>query len=88
MDARSVAHLARYVRERLAAVADILAPQPRPRQAATVIVGATAPFATTSYARARLARQMHASGLLSDEQAVRTRPLLELAVSDGRDAPR
>ncbi|HZC73030.1 MAG TPA: hypothetical protein VE442_20215 [Jatrophihabitans sp.] len=53
------------------------------RQLAMVIVGAAAPFATTSYSRARLIRQMHASGLLSDEHAVRTQRLLELV----RDAP-
>ena len=49
------------------------------RGVAVVIVGAAPPFATTSYARARLIRQMHASGLLSN---VRRRP--ELA----HDAPR
>jgi hypothetical protein len=54
-----------------------------------VIVGAAAPFATTSYSRVRLIRQMHASGLLSDEYAVRTQRLVELAEhDDGRDAPR
>lgn len=52
------------------------------RQFAKVIVGAAAPFATTSYSRARLIRQMHASGLLSDEHAARTERLLELAASD------
>lgn len=52
------------------------------RQLARVIVGAAAPFATTSYSRARLIRQMHASGLLSDEHAIRTQRLLELATSD------
>jgi hypothetical protein len=54
------------------------------RQLARVIVGAAAPFATTSYSRARLIRQMHASGLLSDEHVVRTEPLLELAPADDR----
>jgi hypothetical protein len=49
------------------------------RQLAIVIVGAAAPFATTSYSRARLIRQMHASGLLADEHVVRTERLLELA---------
>jgi hypothetical protein len=34
-------------------------------QVAMVVVGAAAPFAPTSYARARLLRQLHASGLLS-----------------------
>jgi hypothetical protein len=54
------------------------------RQLAMVIVGAAAPFATTSYSRARLVRQMHASGLLSDEHLARTERLLELdAGTDG-----
>jgi hypothetical protein len=50
------------------------------RQLALVIVGAAAPFATTSYSRARLIRQMHASGLLTDEHLTRTQRLLELEV--------
>jgi hypothetical protein len=61
------------------------------RQLAMVIVGAAAPFATTSYSRARLIRQMHASGLLSDEHVARTRRLLELEALDDEDrsgAPR
>jgi hypothetical protein len=59
------------------------------RQLAIVLVGASAPFATTSYARARLIRQMHATGLLSDEQAVRAQRVLDLEPdSGGRDAPR
>jgi hypothetical protein len=53
------------------------------RQLAMVIVGAAAPLATTSYSRARLIRQMHASGLLTDEHLTRTRRLLELAAEDG-----
>jgi hypothetical protein len=48
------------------------------RQFALVLVSAAAPFATTSYSRARLIRQMHASGLLTDEHLARTRQLLEL----------
>ena len=56
------------------------------RQLAMVIVGAAAPFATTSYSRARLVRQMHASGLLSDEHLVRTEQLL--ALEDGNDPNR
>lgn len=60
------------------------------RQLAMVIVGAAAPFATTSYSRARLIRQMHASGLLTDEHLSRSRQLLELAPGEeaGRGAPR
>jgi hypothetical protein len=49
------------------------------RQLAFVIMGAAAPFAPTSYSRARLIRQMHASGLLTDEHVRQTRRLLELA---------
>jgi hypothetical protein len=41
------------------------------RQLATVIVAATAPFAQTSYGRARLLRQMHASGLLTERETER-----------------
>jgi hypothetical protein len=48
------------------------------RQLALVIVGATAPFAPTSYSRARLIRQMHASGLLTDEHVRRAHRVLEL----------
>jgi hypothetical protein len=61
------------------------------RQLAMVIVGAAAPFATTSYSRARLIRQMHASGLLSDEHLARTERLLQLEDGGGGDrsgAPR
>ena len=57
------------------------------RQLALVIVGAAAPFAPTSYARARLLRQMHASGLLTDEHARQTRELFELE-EDSSGAPR
>ncbi|WP_375493462.1 hypothetical protein [uncultured Jatrophihabitans sp.] len=49
------------------------------RQFATVITGATAPFAPTSYARARLIRQMHASGLLSDVEARQAQTVLDQA---------
>jgi hypothetical protein len=52
------------------------------RQFAIVLVGAAAPLATTSYSRARLIRQMHASGLLTDEHLVRTQRLLEIAGGD------
>lgn len=48
------------------------------RSLALVLVGAAAPFAPTSYSRARLIRQMHASGLLSDEHLVRAHRVLEL----------
>jgi hypothetical protein len=57
------------------------------RQLAMVIVGAAAPFAPTSYSRARLIRQMHASGLLTDEHVRRTRQLAALE-DDASGAPR
>jgi hypothetical protein len=48
------------------------------RQLALVLVGAAAPFAPTSYSRARLIRQMHASGLLTDEHLLQARRVLEV----------
>jgi hypothetical protein len=48
------------------------------RQLALVLVGATAPFAPTSYSRARLIRQMHASGLLTDEHLRHAQRVLEV----------
>ena len=57
------------------------------RQFATVVVGAAAPFAPTSYGRARLIRQMHASGLLSAEEVRHTSAVLELGSADGDGAP-
>jgi hypothetical protein len=52
------------------------------RQFAMVLVSAAAPFATTSYSRARLIRQMHASGLLTDEHLARSEQLLALEAGD------
>lgn len=57
------------------------------RQLALVIVGAAAPFAPTSYSRARLIRQMHASGLLTDEHVRRAERVLALE-QDASGAPR
>jgi hypothetical protein len=48
------------------------------RELALVIVGAAAPFAPTAYSRARLIRQMHASGLLTDEHVRRAHQVLEV----------
>jgi hypothetical protein len=89
---QAVAALATFLRERLAEVSDTLGPLwarrdsaevvAAARQFALVVVGAAAPFATTSYSRARLIRQMHASGLLSDEHALRTEQILALGSSD------
>ena len=57
------------------------------RELAMVIVGAAAPFAPTAYSRARLIRQMHASGLLTDEHVRRAHRVLELD-GDGPGASR
>jgi hypothetical protein len=86
----AAAAFAAFVRQRLAEVGDTFAPftprwarpddvQDAARQVALVIVGAAAPFAPTSYARARLLRQLHASGLLSAHESERAVSLLEIA---------
>ncbi|GAB2467561.1 hypothetical protein [Jatrophihabitans fulvus] len=41
------------------------------RQVAVVVAGAAAPFAPNAYARARLLRQLHATGLLTADDAYR-----------------
>lgn len=85
--------LASFLRDRLTGVSDTVFRNTRSdeasvvaaaRQFAMVIVGAAAPYATTSYSRARLIRQMHASGLLTDEHLARTERLLELGAGDDR----
>jgi hypothetical protein len=82
----AAAAFAAFVRQRLAEVGDNVSRWTRPdevhdaaRQVAMVIVGAAAPFAPTSYARARLLRQLHATGLLSATESERAASLLELA---------
>ena len=67
----SLAALAGFIRARLHNVGDTAT-----RQAGMVIVSAAAPFAATSYARARLLRQMHASGLLSLRETEQAENLL------------
>ncbi len=60
------------------------------RQFATAVVGAAAPFAPTSYSRARLLRQLHASGLLTDDELRRTTTIIDLDADSERraaDAP-
>lgn len=58
-----LAALATYLRERvLDRLVDV-------SDSVTVVVGAAAPFAPTTYSRARLVRQMYASGLLRAEEA-------------------
>jgi hypothetical protein len=89
----AAAAFATFVRARLAEVSDTFNPF-TPRWAhsdemheaaraahavAMVIVGAAAPFAPTSYARARLLRQLHASGLLTAGESERAVSLLEIA---------
>ena len=49
------------------------------RPVAVEVIGAVAPFAPTSYARARLLRQMHASGLLDDRETAQAEHLLGIA---------
>jgi hypothetical protein len=81
----AAAAFAAFVRERLADLP--FAPrfarpedvQDAARQLATVIVCAAAPFAPTSYARARLLRQLHATGLLTARESERAAELLEIA---------
>lgn len=98
---QAVAALAAFVCTRSAETSDTLTPSWNPRdgeiiraseqvtasarQLATVLVGATAPFAPTSYSRSRLLRQMHAGGLLSDQDVRRTEAVLD-AHYGGADA--
>jgi hypothetical protein len=51
----------------------------RVRELAVIIVTASAQFAPTAYARARLLRQMHASGLLSDHETEQAQQLFGVA---------
>ena len=89
----ALAALASFVRSRLAEVQDSLAPlwpassrsveratpavRSTAKQIASVIVSAAAPFAPNSYARTRLIRQMHASGLLSDAETRQAETLVQ-----------
>ena len=54
--------LAEFVRSRLVTVSDTVS---------LVVVSAAGPFAPNSYSRARLVRQMHASGVLSGDRVAR-----------------
>ncbi len=85
----SLAEVAGLIRQRLAAVdarwrrgetsaADSAA---RARPADLVVVAATAPFAATSFARARLLRQLHACGLLTERESEQAKQLLGVAGS-------
>ncbi|HZZ95737.1 MAG TPA: hypothetical protein VFE19_01890 [Jatrophihabitantaceae bacterium] len=92
----TLAGLAAFIRGRLGEVGDSLAPRlarrgdtpnaitgdPALESARLIVIGAAAPFAATSYARARLLRQMHATGLLSDlseQETEQVRALLGVA---------
>jgi hypothetical protein len=92
----SLAGLAAFIRARLGEMGDSLVPLLARRGEAPaaltgdrswddtrqLVVSAAAPFATTSYARARLLRQLHAAGLLSDlsaQESEQVRALLGVA---------
>jgi hypothetical protein len=90
----SLAGLAVFIRERLTEVAPLwprredgppALTDARERaavaDAATVIVAAAGQFAPTSFARARLLRQMHASGLLSTHETEQAELLFGVAQS-------
>jgi hypothetical protein len=80
-----LANLAAFVRDRLARRGD--APlavgngsaAASDRQLEVAFAAAAAPFAPTSYARARLLRQMHASGLLTGHEADQAEQLFGVA---------
>ena len=84
---RTLADLAGFIRDRLAEVvprrneARALTDGRDAAQVATVIVAAAAPFAPNSFARARLLRQMHASGLLTQRETEQAEQLLGVAQS-------
>lgn len=80
---QAIVALAAFIRDRLADISGALR-SGRDSHVTLVLVGAVAPFATTSYARARLLRQMHGSGLLSAEQVARVERIFD---ADG-GAPR
>lgn len=81
----TLAGLAAFLRDRLAARLDIdpagrdPAGRDSARQLAIVVVAAAAPFAPTSYARARLLRQLHASGLLTAAETEQAEHVLGVA---------
>ncbi|HEY8301252.1 MAG TPA: hypothetical protein VIG48_05085 [Jatrophihabitans sp.] len=82
----SLVDLAALIRHRLAdtllgrpdGANDHTVPGPAPD---AVIVAAAAPFAATSFARARLLRQMHAAGLLSPHETEQAEQLFGVAQS-------
>ncbi len=85
----SLADLAGFIRQRLVA-ADARWRRGEPAAASTdapnapadlVVVAAAAPFAATSFARARLLRQLHACGLLTERESEQAEQLLGVAGS-------
>lgn len=77
----SLVELAVLIRDRLTDTLRARADQPQPVQPDLVVVAAAAPFATTSFARARLLRQMHAAGLLSASETEQAGHLFGVAQS-------
>ncbi len=81
-----LAELAGYIRHRLAAVdtrwgRGDTGPEPTEGPADVVVIAATAPFAASSFARARLLRQLHACGLLTEGESAQAERLLGVAGS-------
>ncbi len=79
----SVVALAAFVRQRLSELSGTIWGRGKASdstdQLGTVVVGAAGPFAPNSYARARLLRQLHAGGLLSEPEAERSIEALPIA---------
>lgn len=85
-----LAELAGFIRQRLAAVdvrwrrgdtAGTGAEGAEVGATDLVVIAAAAPFAATSFARARLLRQLHACGLLTEHESVQAERLLGVAGS-------
>ena len=85
----SLAELAGFIRHRLAAAdarwrrgdTGVANADARNTAPDLVVVAAAAPFAATSFARARLLRQLHACGLLSERESEQAEALLGVAGS-------
>jgi hypothetical protein len=83
----SLAELAGLIRQRLVAVdarwrrGETSVTSARNKPADLVVVAAAAPFAATSFARARLLRQLHACGLLTERESEQAKQLLGVAGS-------
>lgn len=77
----SLVDLAVLIRDRLAETLRGRTDPAQPGEPDTIVVAAAAPFAATSFARARLLRQMHAAGLLSAREAEQAEQLFGVAQS-------